>query len=193
MSRGFRPIDVRQKAIVAAPHDVKDGGGASVEPVPVALSIAAVISEKGESVPGDGEDPLSRVTWLSASQRESVLDMRSHRRELQQRSGELRAHRRALGQACAELKELLPNEGRQPTAPVLPSRLVPANGILEMLSPQQRRVLEGVLAGRANKEIAFDLGVSTKTVETHRARLMVKLEVESLVELVRLCTIAGIR
>jgi DNA-binding CsgD family transcriptional regulator len=54
-----------------------------------------------------------------------------------------------------------------------------------MLSPQQRRVLEGVLAGRANKEIAFDLGVSTKTVETHRARVMVKLEVESLAELVR--------
>jgi hypothetical protein len=68
---------------VAAPHDmhdVKDGGGVSVEPVPVALSIAAAISEKGESGPGDGEDPLSRVTRLSASLRESVLDMRSHRR-----------------------------------------------------------------------------------------------------------------
>jgi len=42
-------------------------------------------------------------------------------------------------------------------------------------------------------EIAFQLGVSTKTVETHRARVMAKLEVESLAALVRLCTIAGIR
>jgi DNA-binding NarL/FixJ family response regulator len=189
MSRGFRPIDAREKAIVAASPDMKEDGYAPLEPA--TLSIAVGIPPKGES-PKDGEDPVSRVARLRASLRESVLDIRSHRRELQQRSDELKACRRALGQACAELTEML-NDGSSPTVSASPERPLPANGILEMLSPQQRRVLAGVLAGRANKEIAFALGISSKTVETHRARLMEKLEVESLVELVRICTIAGIR
>jgi len=178
---------------VASPNDLKEGGGVAVEPPPAALSIAAAIPETGASAPAAGEDTLSRAARRRPSLREDVLDMRSHRQELQQRSGELKARRRALGQACGELKGLLSNGGDTPIAAELPPGPVPANGILEMLSPRQRRVLEGVLAGRPNKEIAFQLGVSTKTVETHRARVMAKLEVESLAALVRLCTIAGIR
>jgi DNA-binding NarL/FixJ family response regulator len=178
---------------VASPNDLKEGGGVAVELPPVTRSIAAAIPEKGASAPADGEDSVSRAARLSASLRNGVLDMRAHRRELQQRSGELKARRRALGQACDEVRELLPNEGGAPIASALPAQAVPSNRILQKLSPRQRRVLEGVLAGRPNKEIAFQLGVSTKTVETHRARVMAKLEVESLAALVRLCTIAGIR
>jgi two-component system response regulator FixJ len=48
-------------------------------------------------------------------------------------------------------------------------------------------VLEGILAGRANKAIAFDLGVSPKTVETHRARVMQRFGATSFAELVRVC------
>ncbi len=46
--------------------------------------------------------------------------------------------------------------------------------------------MAGMVAGRLNKQIAEDLGISIKTVEQHRARVMEKLQVDSLAELVRL-------
>lgn len=54
------------------------------------------------------------------------------------------------------------------------------------LTPREREVMAMVVAGKANKVVAYELGISQKTVETHRARLMSKLEVESLADLVRL-------
>src|SRR5260370_20679374 len=45
------------------------------------------------------------------------------------------------------------------------------------LSPREREVLEGLVGGRSNKEIAFDLGISIRTVEVHRSRLMEPLPV----------------
>jgi len=57
---------------------------------------------------------------------------------------------------------------------------------IERLTLRQRQVFEKVLAGQANKVIAFELGVSQKTVETHRARIMRKLGASSLAELVRI-------
>jgi FixJ family two-component response regulator len=61
-----------------------------------------------------------------------------------------------------------------------------------LLTPREREVLEGVVSGSANKQIAGDLGISTKTVEAHRAHVMEKMRVESLAELVRLVQIAGV-
>ena len=54
------------------------------------------------------------------------------------------------------------------------------------LSQREREVLELVVAGRANKEIAAALGLSTKTVEVHRAHVMEKMQASSVAELVRL-------
>jgi two-component system response regulator FixJ len=54
------------------------------------------------------------------------------------------------------------------------------------LSARERDVLDGLMQGLANKEIARDLGISHRTVEAYRARLMSKMEVDSLAELVRL-------
>jgi FixJ family two-component response regulator len=54
------------------------------------------------------------------------------------------------------------------------------------LTPREREVMTMVAAGMANKVVAYELGISEKTVETHRARVMTKLEVESLADLVRL-------
>ena len=51
---------------------------------------------------------------------------------------------------------------------------------------REREVMEMVVAGKANKVVAIELGISPKTVETHRARLMAKLEVGSFADLVRL-------
>ncbi|GIW41192.1 MAG: DNA-binding response regulator [Candidatus Binatia bacterium] len=55
-----------------------------------------------------------------------------------------------------------------------------------MLSPRERQVLEGVVSGKTNKLIAYELRLSPKTVEVHRARLMRKLGASSVAELVRL-------
>jgi two-component system response regulator FixJ len=60
-------------------------------------------------------------------------------------------------------------------------------GSLPTLSRRQQDVLRAILAGEANKAIAYELGVSEKTVETHRARVMRKFGATSLVELVRSC------
>jgi len=54
------------------------------------------------------------------------------------------------------------------------------------LTPREREVMDKVVSGCANKVIAMDLGVSQRTVELHRARVMQKMGVRSLAELVRL-------
>ena len=54
------------------------------------------------------------------------------------------------------------------------------------LTQREREVMSMVVAGKANKVVACDLGISQKTVESHRARVMTKLEVQSLADLVRL-------
>jgi len=54
------------------------------------------------------------------------------------------------------------------------------------LSERESQVLEGLVAGKANKVIALDLGISPRTVEIYRANVMDKLEAGSLSELVRM-------
>lgn len=54
------------------------------------------------------------------------------------------------------------------------------------LSDRERQVLKGVVAGQANKTIAFELGISPRTVEVYRAGLMSKMQAKSLPELVRM-------
>ena len=62
---------------------------------------------------------------------------------------------------------------------------------LATLSPRERDVLSGLVSGRANKQIAYDLGISPRTVEIYRANLMNKMQAGSLSELVRMALIAG--
>ena len=63
---------------------------------------------------------------------------------------------------------------------------------LKSLTPREREVLEGMVEGRPNKLIAHDLGISPRTVEIHRARVMEKMEARSLSALVRMALAAGI-
>ena len=62
--------------------------------------------------------------------------------------------------------------------------------LLETLSQREREVLEGLVEGRANKVIAFDLEISARTVEVYRANVMTKMKAGSLSELVRMTMIA---
>lgn len=57
---------------------------------------------------------------------------------------------------------------------------------LHALTPREREVLDGLAKGLPNKTIAYDLGISPRTVEIHRANLMAKLDVRSLSEALRL-------
>lgn len=57
---------------------------------------------------------------------------------------------------------------------------------LDLLSPRERQVLEGVYNGQSNKEIARNLDISYKTVELHRSNMMAKMRADSLAELVRM-------
>ncbi|MFZ2868841.1 response regulator FixJ [Zavarzinia sp.] len=63
---------------------------------------------------------------------------------------------------------------------------------LETLSEREREVLDGVVAGRPNKIIARDLGISPRTVEIYRAKVMTKMQADNLAALVRMTMAAGL-
>ena len=59
---------------------------------------------------------------------------------------------------------------------------------IKSLSEREGQVLEGVVAGQPNKVIAFELGISPRTVEGYRATLMAKMQARNLAELIRMVT-----
>ena len=76
-------------------------------------------------------------------------------------------------------------EGEGGDAPAIAARLA-------SLSERERQVLEGLIAGHPNKTIAYDLGISPRTVEVYRANLMTKMGARSLSELIRMAIIAKV-
>lgn len=62
----------------------------------------------------------------------------------------------------------------------------------DKLTPRENQVLRLVISGLLNKQIAYELGISERTVKVHRARVMTKMEADSVAELVRLAEKVGI-
>ena len=62
---------------------------------------------------------------------------------------------------------------------------------LAQLSPRERDVLAGVVEGKLNKVIAYELGISPRTVEIYRANVMTKMQADSLSDLVRMVLVEG--
>jgi RNA polymerase sigma factor (sigma-70 family) len=89
-----------------------------------------------------------------------------------------RAVEHALGRAARERDE-------QEKLEDLQSRI-------NSLTPREREVMVLVVRGLLNKQIAFELGTVEKTIKVHRARVMEKMQVGSLAELVRIAERAGI-
>ena len=67
-----------------------------------------------------------------------------------------------------------------------------AEGRIEGLTARERQVLEHLVAGRSNKVIAYELDISPRTVEIHRAHLMEKMQARSLSDLIRMALAAGV-
>lgn len=88
---------------------------------------------------------------------------------------------------CVEAARLLSAADRGAGA-----RAEDARARLNVLTDRERDVLDGLVEGLPNKTIAFDLGISPRTVEIHRANLMQKLEVKSLAEALRIAFHAGV-
>ena len=65
--------------------------------------------------------------------------------------------------------------------------------LIELLTPRENEILRYVVAGMLNKQIALELGIAEKTVKVHRGRVMEKLGMDAVAELVRLAEKAGIK
>jgi len=66
------------------------------------------------------------------------------------------------------------------------------NQRVDLLTPREREVLAMVVTGMLNKQIGYDLGTTEKTIKVHRARVMEKMQAESLADLVRMAAKVGI-
>lgn len=75
---------------------------------------------------------------------------------------------------------------RLATMPAEPDNVTAIQTRLNQLSERERQVLSGVVGGLPNKTIAYDLDISPRTVEVHRANVMAKMHAKSLPELVRM-------
>ncbi len=91
-----------------------------------------------------------------------------------------------LDSVAAALARLQAEDERDPAVAAAAAKV-------ELLSAREREVLQGLLAGLPNKSIAYDLAISPRTVEIHRARVMDKMGARSLSELVRLALAAGLQ
>ena len=82
--------------------------------------------------------------------------------------------------------------GRIRDAGTAAGRAAEAEVRIAALTPREQDVLRGLAQGFPNKTIAYDLGISARTVEVHRANLMAKLDVRSLSEALRIAFAAGL-
>ena len=71
------------------------------------------------------------------------------------------------------------------------ARAVEIQARIQRLSDREREVLNRLVAGKANKVIAYELGISPRTVEVYRANVMTKMQADSLSELVRMALLDG--
>ena len=60
------------------------------------------------------------------------------------------------------------------------------------MTPREKEVVTSLLEGKSNKQTAYELGISVRTVEVHRANILEKLEVNSITELLRLAIEIGV-
>jgi RNA polymerase sigma factor (sigma-70 family) len=92
-------------------------------------------------------------------------------------------------EALKRLVERMLEQAREDAARIERQRMNSA--LLARLTPREQQVLERIVAGRLNKQIADDLGISIKTVEAHRANIMEKLKAGTVADLMRVALGTG--
>jgi FixJ family two-component response regulator len=92
-------------------------------------------------------------------------------------------------QALKALVERMLGRAREDAARIEREKL--NSSLLARLTPREQQVLERIVAGRLNKQIADDLGISIKTVEAHRANIMDKLKAGTVADLMRVALGTG--
>ena len=90
-----------------------------------------------------------------------------------------------LRAVCAALQQAASRKAEHTTTAALAARFA-------SLTPREREVMAHVVAGKLNKQIAADLGTSEQTIKVHRGRVMEKMEIESLADVVRAAERLGI-
>ncbi len=155
------------------------------------------------SMPGEsGLEVAARLRGTSPEPRVLILSMHDNA-EYVLESVRAGAHGYLLKDTAAvELRSAIRTvcRGESYFSPPIASRLREAlrgehethAGSLAQLTAREREVLLGVARGRTNKEIAGELGISHRTVETHRESLMRKLQIRTVAELTRFALGAGI-
>jgi len=118
----------------------------------------------------------------AASVRTAVSAIRAGAIDFIERPFEDAALLAILEQAFAQLPDRVRHELRVRDAMVKGDRL----------TPREREVLGGMLAGRSSREIGGTIGIGVRTVEMHRANVMRKLDTDNLPALMRLCLLAGL-
>ena len=91
--------------------------------------------------------------------------------------------------ALKALVERMLTEARERASQTERQRL--SEALLSKLTPREQQVLERIVAGRLNKQIADDLGISIKTVEAHRANIMDKMNANTVADLMRTVLAGG--
>ncbi|WP_377805625.1 response regulator [Azospirillum sp. A29] len=106
----------------------------------------------------------------------------------------LAAVRSALARAADSRTAQDPPPAPAPEQPAPPPAAAPPEVLarLSALTPREIDVLRWLVAGKSNKVIAFELSISPRTVEIHRARVMEKMQADSLPTLVRMAIAAGV-
>ncbi|MDB5378413.1 MAG: fixJ [Rubritepida sp.] len=139
------------------------------------LSLMEALSQRGIRLPvvvvtGHGDIPLA-VRAMRAGALDFVEKPYAEERILEAVGGALSSSREASRQRVLAVQ---------------------AQAKMGALSPREREVLSALVEGKANKVIGFELGISPRTVEVHRANLMEKLGVRSLPEAVRIGLAGGL-
>jgi DNA-binding NarL/FixJ family response regulator len=139
------------------------------------------------------EDPRARVLILSTQERWSAVEeaLRAGAAGYALKSAGSRELLRAIEAVASGRSYLSPSLASDAVHAILQPGSGPATP-LASLTPREREVLQGIAAGRSAKEIAGDLHVSERTVETHRAALMRKLGVHKTGQLVRIAIREGL-
>ena len=100
-----------------------------------------------------------------------------------------------LSAAVEAMRHEMARHGIRPPGPAIGpaaiAKLGAAGGLLENLSMRQRQVLDGIVRGCANKVIAWELGLSVRTVEAYRAQLFERLGARNAADAVRFAMAAG--